>query len=128
MAKKAKRKKAKRKKAKAGKPVSISMTALLDKASRDRSLFRRLMKNPEATLAREGFSVSADNLKKLARMRKLIRRRLPIRLKPPTTTKALKQLHLPSNYDWSPDWRSEWQYKRFPSGIAGQIKLPKSLL
>ena len=126
MRKKATRKTAKRTKAKASKPVSISMTALLNKASRNRSLFRRLMKDPEATLARENLKVSADNLKKLDRMSKLIKKRIPLKLKPGATAKVLALVDLPKNSEWIPDWRSGWLNKRFPS-IAGQIKLPKSL-
>jgi len=114
------------KKAKASRRRAMSMTRLLNKAARSRSFFRRLMKDPAATLERDELSVTASNLRKLDRMSKLLKKRIPIKLKPPTTVKALRQLHIPRNSDWGvPDWRHEWVHKQFPSSGTGHIKLPK---
>ena len=81
------------------------------------------MTNPNATLEREGWSLTAKNREKLMRMREIVRGRIQIRVTPQTVRRALRPLRAVAFGDWDIDWRHGWraaQYAR--SAISGALQ------
>jgi hypothetical protein len=101
-------------------PKTVKLEVLLSKAAKNRSLFKRLLQNPRRALAAEGLALSARDVGRLNRMRKILRRPVAVTLRRGDV--ALKRIRPMKNGDWDPQWPTEWR-ARFPEvAFAGRIK------
>ena len=102
---------------------AISLKALFRRASEDATFFRSLMKNPEATLAREGLTVDAASLAKVKAVSKMVHEGVTMEVGTRYIRKKIKLLKFLKSGEWQVDWMSEWVH-RGTKGIQVHVKFP----